>query len=210
MSDAISAWKRCLVRLCLQLFLGALIYVICVCLRVVVSGDFGLFFFLLCTLCCQLDCPFLIAPSILSNVHLCFLNVFAYSGVRHILCCVLVLFFFFLSTICCQFLWLSLSSSCVPYVASFSGCLFFVLCTLFCQFLWLSLSSSCVSYVASFSGFCLSSFYVPYDASFSGCLCLRLVYPMLLVSLDFLCLRLMYHMLLVSLVVFVFVLCTLC
>jgi hypothetical protein len=151
MSDAISAWKRCLVRLCLQLFLGALIYVICVCLRVVVSGDFGLFFFLLCTLCCQLDCPFLIAPSILSNVHLCFLNVFAYSGVRHILCCVFVLFFFFLSILCCQFLCVFLllvypmlsvslcfSSSCLSYVVSFSV-FFFFLSILCCQFLWIVL-----------------------------------------------------------------------
>ena len=185
MSDAISAWKRCLVRLCLQLFLGALIYVICVCLRVVVSGDFGLFFFLLCTLCCQLDCPFLIAPSILSNVHLCFLNVFAYSGVRHILCCVFVLFFFFLSILCCQFLCVFLllvypmlsvslcfSSSCLSYVVSFSV-FFFFLSNLCCQFLCVFLllvypmlsvslcfSSSCLSYVVSFSG--LSFFDCPF------------------------------------------------
>ena len=51
------------------------------------------------------------------------------------------------------------ASSCVPFVASFSG-LF-----LFC------FSSSCVPYVASFSGlflFCFSSSCVPYVASFSG------------------------------------------
>jgi hypothetical protein len=70
------------------------------------------------------------------------------------------LFFFVLCTLCCQFLCVvfCLSSSCVPYVASFSVlwfCLFvFVLCTLCCQFLCVvfCLSSSCVPYVASFSG----------------------------------------------------------
>jgi hypothetical protein len=59
---------------------------------------------------------------------------------------------------------LCFSSSCVPYVASFSV-FFFVLCILCCQFLCVFLrlvylmlpvslcfSSSCVSYVASFSG----------------------------------------------------------
>jgi hypothetical protein len=64
--------------------------------------------------------------------YLCFLT---YSGVQHIWCCVVFCF----------------SSSCVPYVASFSGLSFFivpsafsniylscVLCTLWCQFLWLS------------------------------------------------------------------------
>ena len=75
------------------------------------------------------------------------------------------------------------SSSCVPYVASSSG-LF-----LFC------FSSSCVPYVASFSGlflFCFSSSCVPYVASVvvSNAYCvvwvffLRLVYPMLPVSPD--------------------------
>jgi len=37
--------------------------------------------------------------------YLCYLCLLAYSGVQHILCCVFVLFV----------------SSCVPYVASFSG-----------------------------------------------------------------------------------------
>ena len=60
----------------------------------------------------------------------------------------------------------------------------FVLCTLCCQFL-------CVV-------FCLSSYCVPYVASFSVLcfVCLRIVYPMLPVSL--------------CCVLFVFVLCTLC
>ena len=126
-------------------------------------------------------------------------------------------------------------SSCVPYVASFSGLSVlhypFVLCTLCCQFLWivrfwlplrlvypmlpvsldcpfLITPSSCVPYVASFSGLSFlitPSSCVPYVASFSGfsdypfvlcTLCcqflwivrfwlpLRLVYPMLPVSLD--------------------------
>ena len=72
--------------------------------------------------------------------YLCF---FAYSGVQHIVCCVFVLFVFVLCTLYCQFLWIILvilSSSCVPYIASFSGLFLF------------SLSSSCVPYIASFSG----------------------------------------------------------
>jgi hypothetical protein len=72
------------------------------------------------------------------------------------------------------------ASSCVPYVACFSGLSLrlvypmlsvsldcpFVLCTLCCLFLWI-VPLSCVPYVACFSG-----------------LSLRLVYPMLSVSLD--------------------------
>jgi hypothetical protein len=76
--------------------------------------------------------------------YLRYMCLFAYSGVQHILCCVFV--FFVLCTLCCRFLWIlrlvypmlpvSLdSSSCVPYVAGFSG--FFVLCTLCCWFLWI-------------------------------------------------------------------------
>jgi hypothetical protein len=89
----------------------------------------------------SLDCQFLIAPSVFSNIYLS---------------CVLC-------TLCCQFLWIvhfwlplrySLTFicpvSCVPYVASFSGLSFFitpsvfsniylscVLCILCCQFLWI-------------------------------------------------------------------------
>ena len=68
----------------------------------------------------------------------------------------------FLCTLCCQFLWIVFvlfSSSCVPYVASFSG--LFLFCFL----------RSCVPYVASFSGlflFCFLRSCVPYVASFSG------------------------------------------
>ena len=102
------------------------------------------------------------------------------------------------NTYCVVFL-IYLSSSCVPYVSSFSGLSIF----------WLPLRHSltftcpvsCVPYVASFSG--LSIFWlplrhsltftcpvscVPYAASFSGLsifwLPLRLVYIMLPVSLD--------------------------
>ena len=163
-------------------------FVLFCCLRLVypmlpVSLDLFYFVvFVLCTLCCQF-------------LWICFM-----------------FFVFVLCTLCCQFLWIVfalLSLSCVPYVASFSGfvlfcCLrlvypmlpvfldllcfvVFVLCTLCCQFLWICfvlLSSSCVPYVASFSGFVLFCF-------------LRLVYPMLPVSLNLFC--------------FVFfVLCTLC
>ena len=116
----------------------------------------------------------------------------------------------------CQFL--ITPSSCGPYVTSFSGlsvCDYpFVLCTLCCQFLWIvrfwlplrlvypmlpvSLDclffitpSSCVPYVASFSG--LSVFDYPFVLCIICCqflwivrfwLPLRLVYPMLPVSLD--------------------------
>jgi hypothetical protein len=68
---------------------------------------------------------------------------------------------------------------------------FFVLCTLCCQFL--CFSSSCVPYGASFSVF-LRLVYpmVPVSLDF-----LRLVYPMVPVSLD--CLRLVYPMVPVSL-----------
>ena len=51
-------------------------------------------------------------------VSLC---LFTNSGVQHILFCAFVFF----------------TSSCVLYVASFSGLFFFVLCTLCCQFLWI-------------------------------------------------------------------------
>ena len=118
----------------------------------------------------------------------------------------------------CQFL--ITPSSCGPYVASFSrlSVLYypFVLCTLCCQFLWtvrfllplrlvypmlpvsldcpfLITPSSCVPYVASFSG--LSVFDYPFVLCtlcyqflwiFRFWLPLRLVYPMLPVSLDYL------------------------
>jgi len=40
-------------------------------------------------------------------VHLLpYLCLLAYSGVKHIVCCVFVLFFFLLCTLCCQFLWI--------------------------------------------------------------------------------------------------------
>ena len=175
--------------------------------------------FVLCTLCCQflwivhfwlplrlvypmlpvpLDCPFFITPSS------CVPYVASLSGFS-------VFYYpFVLCTLCYQFLWivcfwlplrlvypmlpesldchfLITPSSCVPYVASFSGLSVFdypfVLCTLFCQFLWivrfwlplrlvypmlpvsldcpfLITPSSCVPYVASFSG--LSVFDYPF------------------------------------------------
>jgi hypothetical protein len=124
----------------------------------------------------------------------------------------LFLFFLVLCTQCYKFLWIvhsCLSSSCVPNVTSFSGfsilvCLFLVypmlqvsldfpflfflvVCTQCYKFLWIvysCFSSSCVPNVASFSGLFIL-------------VCLRLVYPMLLVSLD-------------CPFLFVFVLCTQC
>ena len=226
--------------------------------------------FVLGTLCCQflwivrfwlplrlvypmlpvsLDCPFLITPSscvpyvarfpwcpFLITPSSCVIYVTSFSGLS------VFDYPFVLCTLCCQFLWivrfwlplrlvytmlpvypdspfLITPSSCVPYVASFSGLFVFdypfVLCTLCCQFLlivsfWLPLRlvypmlpvsldcsflitpSSCVPYVASFSG--LSVFYYPFVLCtlcyqllwiVSFWLPLRLVYPMLPVSLDF-------------------------
>jgi hypothetical protein len=38
--------------------------------------------------------------------YLRYLWLFTYSGVQHILCCVIALFFFVLCALCCQFLWI--------------------------------------------------------------------------------------------------------
>ena len=94
-------------------------------------------------------------------VYLC---LFALSGVQHALCC--VYWFIFLRLVYPMLpVSLCFSSSCIPYVASFSV-FFFVLYTLCCQFLCVFLrlvypmlsvslcfSSSCIPYVASFSVF---------------------------------------------------------
>ena len=180
-------------------------------------SGFSVFYypFVLCTLCYQflwivsfwlplrlvdhmlpvsLDCQFCITPS---SCVPCFAS---FSGLSVLIT----------PSSCCQFLWINCfwlplrlvypmlpesldchflitPSSCVPYVASFSGLSVFdypfVLCTLFCQFLWivrfwlplrlvypmlpvsldcpfLITPSSCVPYVASFSG--LSVFDYPF------------------------------------------------
>ena len=207
-------------------------------------SGFSVFYypFVLCTLCYQflwivsfwlplrlvdhmlpvsLDCQFCITPSS------CVPYFASFSGLSVLIT----------PSSCCQFLWivcfwlplrlvypmlpesldchfLITPSSCVPYVASFSGLSVFdypfVLCTLFCQFLWIvrfwlplrlvypmlpvSLDcqfcitpSSCVPYVASFSG--LSVLITPSSCcQFLWIVCfwlpLRLVYPMFPVSLD--------------------------
>ena len=148
----------------------------------------------------SLDCPFLITPS--SFVP--YVASFSWLSVSD--------YPFVLCTLCCQFLWIvrfwlplrlvypmlpvSLDcpfcitpSSCVPYVTSFSALSVsdypFVLCTLLCQFL------SIVSFV----------------------LALRLVYPMLPVSLDcqfWLPLRLVASFSELSVSDYPFVLCILC
>ena len=73
---------------------------------------------------------------------------------------------------CCQFLWIVFLRlvSCVSNVASFSVLFAFVLCIQCCQFLWIV----CLRLVSC----------VPNVASFSGLFAIRLVYPMLPVSLD--------------------------
>ena len=176
----------------------------------------------------SLDCPFLITPITPSS---CVPNVASFSGLS------VSDYPFVLYTQCCQFLWivcfwlplrlvypmlpvsldcpfLITPSSCVPYVASFSGLSVFdypfVLCTLCYQFLWIvsfwlplrlvdhmlpvSLDcqfcitpSSCVPYFSSFSG--LSVLITPSSCcQFLWIVCfwlpLRLVYPMLPESLD--------------------------
>ena len=86
-----------------------------------------------------------------------FLCLFVYSGVQHILCCVFALVFFVLCTpmlpvsLGCVVFLLWFSSSCVPYVTSFSRlcCVFvlfiFVLCTPM-----LPVSLECVFFLLSF------------------------------------------------------------
>ena len=85
--------------------------------------------------------------------YLRYLCLLVYSGVQHILCCVCVWF----------------CSSCVSYVASFSGLflfclspsflLYIVVSNTYCVVFCLRLSSSCcVSYVADFSGLSIFDF----------------------------------------------------
>ena len=206
----------------------------------------------------SLDCQFCITPSS------CVPYFASFSGLSVLIT----------PSSCCQFLWivcfwlplrlvypmlpesldcqfLITPSSCVPYVASFSGLSVFdypfVLCSLCCQFLWivrfwlplrlvypmllvsldsqfLITPSSCVPYVASFSG--LFVFDYPFVLCTLCCqfLCivrfslpLRLVYPMLPASLD--CQFLITHSSCVpyvasfsrlSVLYYPFILCTLC
>jgi hypothetical protein len=80
MSLTISAYKRCSVRLYLQLFVwgSCLFYVMCVCLPIVVSNTycvvvfFSVFFwcFVYPILPVSLDYPLFIAPSVFSDVYL--------------------------------------------------------------------------------------------------------------------------------------------
>jgi hypothetical protein len=56
----VSTWTRCSVRLCLQLFVGGIMSCLrCLCLlacggvRLALCCVYALFFFVLCTLCCQ-------------------------------------------------------------------------------------------------------------------------------------------------------------
>jgi hypothetical protein len=80
MSVTISALKRCSVRLYFQLFIGALLSYFCyLYLFVIVSNTYCVVFcvvlvFVLCLVCSMLpvylDCLFLNAPSVFSNVYL--------------------------------------------------------------------------------------------------------------------------------------------
>jgi hypothetical protein len=119
----------------------------------------------------------------------CYLCLLPYSGVQHILCCVLVFIFFVL---CLVYPLLPVSLDCSFWIAPsvFSNVyLSCVLCTLCCQFLWivhfglplrysltfimypmLPVSLDCSFWIAPsvFS----NVYYVPYVASFSGLLIL--------------------------------------
>ena len=187
----------------------------------------------------SLDCQFLITPSS------CGPYVASFSRLS-------VLYYpFVLCTLCCQFLWnvrfwlplrlvypmlpvsldcpfLITPSSCVPYVASFSGLSVFKLplrlvypmlpVSLDCLFL--ITPSSCVPYVTSFSGLSVSDYPLvlcticcQFLSIISFVLPLRLVYPILPVSLDcqfWLPLRLVASFSGLSVFDYPFVLCTLC
>ena len=146
----------------------------------------------------SLDCPFFITPSswVPYVASFSWLSIFDYPFVLCNLCCqflwivrfwlpLRLVYPMLLVSLDCQFL--ITHSSCLIYVASFSGLFVFdypfVLCTLCCQFLWivrfllplrlvypmlpaslgcqfLITPSSCVIYVTSFSG--LSVFDYPF------------------------------------------------
>jgi hypothetical protein len=78
MSATISTWKRCSVRLCLQLFVGGLVscrrylcLFACDGVQRVLCCVFVLFFFVLCIpmLPISLYCPFVIVPSSFHRFH---------------------------------------------------------------------------------------------------------------------------------------------
>ena len=231
--------------------------------------------FVLCTLCCQflwivrfwlplrlvypmlpvsLDCQFWLPLRLVASFS--GLSVSDYPFVLWTLCCQFLSIVSFVLPLRLVYPMLPVSldcpiliipSSCVPNVASFSRLSVsdypFVLCTLCCQFLWivrfwlplrlvypmlpvsldcpfLIIPSSCVPYVASFSG--LSVFDYPFVLWTICCqflsivsfvLPLRLVYPILPVSLDcqfWLPLRLVASFSGLSVFDYPFVLCTLC
>ena len=192
----------------------ALIYVICVCLLYTYCV-FVLFFFVLCTLCWQ----FLWEGSYLRylclfTIHiLCFYFVFlrlVYPMLAVSLGGLLFTLFVFVYYTRIVFLF-CFSSSCVPYVGSFSGrALIYVICVclLYTFMFLLSFSSSCVRYlcvcllytycvfVLFFFVLCTLCWKFLWEGSYLRYLCLftihilcfcfvflRLVYPMLAVSL---------------------------
>ena len=174
-----------LCTLCWQFLWEALIYVICVCLLYTYCV-FVLFFFVLCTLCWQ----FLWEGSYLRylclfTIHvLCFCFVFlrlVYPMLAVSLGRLLFTLFVFVYYKRIVFLF-CFSSSCVPYVGSFSGSFTLFVFVYYTHIVFLfCFSSSCVPYVGSFSGKAL--IYVI-------CVCLLYTYCVF--------------------VLFFFVLCTLC
>ena len=107
--------------------------------------------------------------------YLCYLCLFAYSGVQHILCSG---FFFSLHLV---YTMLSVSLCCV-----FS---LFILCTLCCQFLCVVffLSSSCVHYVVSFSVLCFFSLHLVYTMLSVSLCCVFSLFILCTLCCQFLC-----------------------
>ena len=97
-----------------------MIYVICVCLHTVVSNTYYVVVLFCLSSPCVLCCLHLVSCYLQLFVgglmcDLCYLCLFTYGGVQHILCCGFVLFVF---TLC-----LVLSSPCVTLCLVTSSCL---------------------------------------------------------------------------------------
>ena len=94
-SVAISAWERCSVRLCLQLFVGGLMS----CLlwfafggvRHILCCIFVLFVFFLCAVCCPFSgLSIFDNPSVISNLYPLRLTSFVVSIVMYLICTIMI------------------------------------------------------------------------------------------------------------------------
>ena len=123
----------CSVCLYLQLFVRYLYLFVYIGVQHMLCCVFILFFFILCTLCCQffLDCPFWLPLwCSLTFIYLVFSMLPVFSG---------------LSILIAPLVFSNVYLSCVPYVASFSG-----LSILIAPLVFSNVYLSCVFYVASF------------------------------------------------------------